>query len=255
MNYVSKFLCQNGIVSKDLMKGMVICSCLSMPTNMMVVLAVSSKGDEAVSLFLATVMNLLGVFVTPLLIYIYMGESAEINFLNTYKSISLRVLVPVAVGLTLKLNVDGLESYINEKKAFFVKVRERALVFIVYATFCSTFLSPSDSSGGQILIMAVSQVILLVSAMVIAWVLLFKFFNREPRLRVTGLFGCSTKTAALGIPLISAIYEDHPKLGMYTLPLLIWYTAQLIIGTLISSRLGRFVDYKLQKYSCERGVG
>lgn len=251
VSFVAKFFYQNAIVSEDLMKGMIICSCLSMPTNMMVVLSVASKGDEAVALFLATAMNLLGVFVTPLLIYVYMRENAEIDFLRTYKSISLRVLVPVAAGLTMKMNVQGVEPFLLEYKVLFQKIRERCLVFIVYTTFCSTFLSPSDSSGGQILVMALSQLILLVAAMIIAWIMLFVSFNREPKLRVTGLFGCSTKTAALGIPLISAIYEDNPKLGIYTLPLLIWYTAQLIVGTLISSRLSRFVDYKLLKYQKE----
>jgi sodium/bile acid cotransporter 7 len=252
VNFVAKFFYQNEIVSEDLMKGMIICSCLSMPTNMMVVLAVAAKGDEAVSLFLATTMNLVGVFMTPLLVFIYLGENAEINFWNTYKTISLRVLLPVAAGLTMRLQIPGADTFIAENKRPFHKIRERALVYVVYTTFCSTFMSPSDSSGGQILIMALSQIILLCAAMVIAWILLFIFFNRSPKLRVVGLFGCSTKTAALGIPLISAIYEDHPKLGIFTLPLLIWYPAQLIVGTMLSRRLGRFVDYKLRKYEIER---
>ena len=54
------------------------------------------------------------------------------------------------------------------------------------------------------------------------------------------------------IPLISAIYEDSPKLGIYTLPLLIWYPAQLIMETLLPTRLSRFVDYKHAKYQRER---
>lgn len=252
VNFVAKFFYQNEIVSEDLMVGMIICSCLSMPTNTMVVLAVAAKGDEALSLFLSTIMNLLGVFVTPLLIFLYMGESAEINFLSTYKSVSLRVLVPVATGLTMRLHVQGADTFANENKSLFRKIRERALVYIVYATFCTTFMTPSDSSSGQILIMAFSQLILLGASMIIAWVMLFVFFNREPQLRVVGLFGCCTKTAALGIPLINAIYEDHPRLGIYTLPLLIWYLGQLIIGTLLSARLGRFVDYKTRKYELER---
>lgn len=252
VNFVANFFYINEIVSEDLMKGMVINSCLSMPTNMMVVLAVAANGDEAAALFLATTMNLMGVFVTPLLIFIYLGENAEIDFLNTYKTISMRVLLPVAAGLTMRLRIPGADDFVNDQKKVFHKIRERALVYVVYTTFCVTFMSPSDSSGGQILIMALSQVILLAASMVIAWILLFIIFNRKPKLRVVGLFGCSTKTAALGIPLISAIYEDHPKLGIFTLPLLIWYPAQLIIGTMLSGRLRRFVNYKEEKFKVER---
>jgi len=90
--------------------------------------------------------------------------------------------------------------------------------------------------------------------MAIAWVILFTFFNRNPQYRVVGLFGCSTKTAALGIPLISAIYEESPRLGIYTLPLLIWYPSQLVLGTMLALRLTRFVDYKLNKYEIESRV-
>lgn len=234
------------------MKGMIICSCLSMPTNMMIVLTVSSKGDEAVALFLATIMNLLGVFVSPLLIFLYLKEDSDIDFVNTYKTISLRVLLPVVVGITMQQTLNGAQEFADEYKGTFHILREKALVYVVYATFCATFMDESDSTGAQIVVMAISQVILLASTMIIAWILLFIFFNRQPQLRVCGLFGCSTKTAALGIPLISAIYEDHPKLGIYTLPLLIWYPTQLIIGTVLSTRLSRFVDYKVAKHEAER---
>lgn len=89
VKYVAKYFYHAKLISEDLMKGMVICSCLSMPTNLMVVLTVSSKGDPATALFLATVMNLMGVFVTPLLIFFYLGEDSEIDFFKTYRSIGM----------------------------------------------------------------------------------------------------------------------------------------------------------------------
>ena len=91
VNLVATFFYNGEVISEDLQKGMIICSCLSMPTNMMIVLTASSKGDEAVALFLATTMNLLGVFVTPLLIFFYLKEDSDIDFVNTYRTISLRV--------------------------------------------------------------------------------------------------------------------------------------------------------------------
>ena len=236
------------------MKGMVICSCLAMPTNMMVVLTISCNGDEAKALFLATFMNLLGVFFSPLLIFFYLQENAEIDFVKTYKSIGMRVLLPVTMGLLFRLKIPKAEAFATTHKRFFLKIRERCLVFIVYATFCTTFMVETNSTRLQITVMAISQVILLAATMVISWILLFTFFNKNPKLRVVGLFGCSTKTAALGIPLISALYEDSPRLGIYTVPLLIWYPSQLIIGTMLSSRLSKFVDYKLNKFEIESQI-
>lgn len=52
-----------------------------------------------------------------------------------------------------------------------------------------------------------------------------------------GFYGCHHKTVAMGLPLIKAIYEDDPKLGMYALPLLIWHPMQLLIGSALAPKL------------------
>lgn len=252
VNFFAQYFYKNELVSEDLMKGMIICSCLSMPTNLMLVLTISSNGDEAVALFAATVMTLLSVFVTPVLVFWYLHEEAEVDLQKTYRTIALRVLLPVFIGVVLRQSIRGAEAFADERKKLFLTIREKCLVFVVYCTFCKTFTDETDSTRSQIIMMAICQVILLIFVMCIAWVVLFTIYNREPRLRVVGLFGCVTKTTALGIPLISAIYEDNPKLGMYTLPLLIWYPAQLIIGTILAPRLKKFVNYKEQKFELER---
>lgn len=247
VHFVAVYFYNNDLVSEDLMKGMIICSCLPMPTNMLLVLVTAAGGDDANALFLATTVNLVGVFLTPLMIIMYLGEKSEFDFVSAIESLCLRVLLPVIVGICMKYNIDGATTFCKEKTDLFGMIRQRCLVFIVYATFCHTFYEEKESSSAQFLIMASAQIILFVSAQVVAWLLLFILFNKNPKLRVTGLYACTLKTAALGIPLITAIYTDHPKLGMYTMPLLVWYPTQLIFGTIISSRLKRFVDYKLSK--------
>jgi solute carrier family 10 (sodium/bile acid cotransporter), member 7 len=75
----------------------------------------------------------------------------------------------------------------------------------------------------------------------VAWFSLKLLFPNKPKLRVMGLFGCTHKTVAVGIPLINAIYENNPSVGLFTLPLLIWHPMQLVIGTLLAPRLIAFV--------------
>ena len=236
------------------MKGMIICSCLPMPTNMFIVLVIASNGDEANALFLATAVNLLGVFLTPLMILLYLGEKSDFDFISAYKTLGLRVLLPVFVRFCMRLKIDGAAKYCKENIKTFGIIRQRCLVFIVFATFSHTFYNEIEASTTQFVTMASAQIIMLLSAQIIAWFLMFLLFNKKPKLRVTGLFACTMKTAALGIPLITAIYTDHPRLGIYTMPLLVWYPSQLIIGTLLSSRLKRFVIYKLSKRDANTGL-
>ena len=45
----------------------------------------------------------------------------------------------------------------------------------------------------------------------------------------------------MGVPLINAIYEDNPLVGLYTLPLLIWHPMQLVIGSAVAPRIAEYV--------------
>jgi solute carrier family 10 (sodium/bile acid cotransporter), member 7 len=64
-----------------------------------------------------------------------------------------------------------------------------------------------------------------------------------PPQRVMGLFGCTHKTIAIGIPLINALYEDSPQSkALYALPLLVWHPIQLVLGTLLTPYLVAYVQ-------------
>jgi sodium/bile acid cotransporter 7 len=101
--------------------------------------------------------------------------------------------------------------------------------------------------------MTVIEVHLLLLFQVIAWILLRSLFHNEHRaMRVTGLFCCTQKTVALGIPLINAMFEDSPYLGIYSLPLLVWYVSQFLIGSFLAPKLRYFVECEVEdKYLIE----
>ncbi|KAK7241453.1 symporter [Aureococcus anophagefferens] len=62
-----------------------------------------------------------------------------------------------------------------------------------------------------------------------------------PALRVMGLFGCTHKTVAMGVPLIDAIYGDDSNKGLYLLPLLVWHPTQLIVGSFLANPLSKWI--------------
>lgn len=80
-----------------------------------------------------------------------------------------------------------------------------------------------------------------------AWYMLKLLFKNEPKLRVMGLFGCTQKTIALGIPLILAIFGKSDNVGMYTLPILIWHPMQLVVGATLAPRLRKFVASETER--------
>mmetsp|Transcript_25535 Transcript_25535/g.53348 ORF Transcript_25535/g.53348 Transcript_25535/m.53348 type:complete len:82 (+) Transcript_25535:833-1078(+) len=68
-----------------------------------------------------------------------------------------------------------------------------------------------------------------------------------------GLFGCTHKTVAMGVPLINAIYEDNPMVGLYTLPLLVWHPMQLVLGTAVAPRVAAYVERREKELMNQEG--
>ena len=248
---LSRLMLRAGALPSSLADGMVVCSCLPVTVSMVMVLTKSSNGDEASAVFHAAFGNMLGIFLSPALIALYLGVDGETDVGAVTIKLVLRVLVPLLVGQFLRRFVPPARNFVDENSAKFKKLQEWLLVFIVYTVFCETFLAGSDATAGEVGIMIAMQGGMLVLVMILAWTSLGVLFRNEPKLRATGLFVCTHKTVALGIPLINSMYSDAaPALvGMYTLPLLVWHPMQLLLGTAVAPRVAEWVDGREAKMS------
>ena len=240
---ISRLVAHYNIINQGLADGMVIAACLPLTINMCVVLTKASGGDEASSIFNSAFGNLVGVFLSPALILGYIGVSGEVKVLNVFFKLAIRVLLPIIVGQLLKYFCPPVNDFVKTYKPKFKKLQMYSLVFIVYCVFCKTFGSDEASIPiGDIFLMILFIGISLTILMLLAWYSLRLFFREKPKLRIMGLYGCTHKTVAMGVPLINAIYEGDPNIAMYTLPLLIWHPMQLIVGTFLSPRLLAWVE-------------
>jgi solute carrier family 10 (sodium/bile acid cotransporter), member 7 len=213
---------------------------------MVQVLTKAAGGDEAAAIFHSALGNMIGVVLSHLLILGYLGvTSMDIADLGSvFISLLLRVVLPLIVGQIVQKTVPSVVQFVKTHKVRFKMAQQYCLVFIVYTVFCKTF---EDSISGpdivvNVVLMIVFQFLLLLFVMILAWYSLAFLFPTDPALRIMGLFGCTHKTVAMGIPLINAIYFDNPNVGLYTLPLLVWHTLQLLVGTTIAPRLNAWVQ-------------
>lgn len=123
---LTRFLLGIEATSDNLAEGLVITSCLPMTINMVIVLTKSSGGDEASAVFNAAFGNLLGVFVTPPLVLMYLGESDDINFATVLFKLSVRVLLPLAVGQVIQYFLPKIKEFVQKHKFRWVLgLRER----------------------------------------------------------------------------------------------------------------------------------
>ena len=188
---VSRFLISVGALERGLGDGMVIGTSVPMTINMVLVLTKSSGGDEASAVFNAAFGNLVGVFLTPVLILGYLGVSGDIDLGSVFYKLGLRVFLPIAVGQVLQRFSKTIVSFVKKYKKYFKQAQEYCLVFIIYTVFCRTFLEGSEAKAADIFIMIAIQFVLLCSFMVLAWFLMMLLFRRQPKLRVMGFYGVS----------------------------------------------------------------
>jgi len=189
---VSRFLISVGALARGLGDGMVIGTSVPMTINMVLVLTKSSGGDEASAVFNAAFGNLVGVFLTPVLILGYLGlKSGDIDLASVFYKLGLRVVLPIAVGQVLQKFSKTVVDFVKKYKKYFKQGQEYCLVFIIYTVFCRTFLEGSEAKAADIFIMIAIQFVLLCSFMVLAWFLMKLLFRKQPKLRVMGLYGVS----------------------------------------------------------------
>ncbi|KAL3912494.1 MAG: hypothetical protein SGARI_001127 [Bacillariaceae sp.] len=230
------------ILPPGLTDGMVVCSCMPVTITMVIVLTKSAHGSEVAAVMLAAMGSLLSVVVTPALLLLYIGVQSDVSFLQVFLKLGLRVVLPLLFGQFLQVCSPTVVHFVAEHKTKIKGIQENTLIFIIYTVFCKTFLNPIKAGVWQILWMALFQGATLIFVMVLAWFLLKCFFRDEPQLRATGFYGCTQKSVSVGIPMISALYEHDPNVGLYTLPLLIWHPLQLIIGCALAPHLAAGVD-------------
>ena len=238
----SRFLKASNILNDALADGMVICASLPMAINIVIVLSASTQADEASAVFNSTFGNILGIFLSPLLILGYLGTSGDISLGEVFLKLTLRVVVPLIFGQVVQKMFASVRKAFQTHKKKVKKVQELCLVFIVYTVFSRTFYSSNGAGATEVFIMILFQFILLISLMILAWYSLKVLFTDQPERRVTGLFACCMKTVALGIPLINSMYGNSENEALYTLPILIWHPMQLVIGSLLVPRLTKFIE-------------
>ena len=118
-----------------LIHGMIICSCLPMAINAVIVVTKSSHGDDAAAIFNSAIGNLMGIFISPFLILLFLGISSNMNSIDILIKLIIRVLIPVLIGQLLQCFTCIQVHVVAKYKGIFKNLQQYCLVFIVYTVF------------------------------------------------------------------------------------------------------------------------
>lgn len=227
------------ILGRDLVDGIVLLGMLPTTINMCVVMTTSSAGNTSAALFNATFSNILGIFISPALMFWLLGVKGSVEFVDVILSLTYRVIVPTIVGqLVQNMPSESVAKFIAAIKPHCKRTQETLLSLIVFASFSTTFYQKIYIAPGDIFIVLALMIAMQTLMYVLTWFAFgLKVLNFELADRIAGMFCSTHKTLAMGIPLITSIYDDYDNVGLYTIPLLMYHPMQIFFGSAMAPRL------------------
>ncbi|MCG6211364.1 bile acid:sodium symporter [Vibrio furnissii] len=216
------------------------CYLLVLPSTISSSVAMTSvgKGNVPGAIFNASLSSILGVFITPLLIQLFMGfEGVQLDLLDSVISISKLLLLPMIVGQLMR---PYLVAWVDRHKAVVNKVDKYVILLIVYNAFCDSVVNgiwSEFSMGLLVSSIAICTVILLFMVHLIQWGARRTKFTLPDE--VAAVFCGTKKTLAAGIPMAKVIFGADPSLGMILLPIMLYHPIQIFYCAVLANRYAR----------------
>lgn len=203
-----------------------------------------ARGNVPAALCAASVSNLVGIVLTPLLVGVLMTTNGEsgISF-GAIRGIMLQLLLPFVLGQLVR---RWLMPVLNRHKQLVGYVDRSSILFVVYGAFSEGVV---NGLWHQVDVMSI-VVLLLANAALLAVVMLLLHwytraagFSREDR--ITILFCGSKKSLASGIPMASLLFSGQ-AVSMIVLPIMLFHQIQLFACTIIAQRYARENEARAQ---------
>ena len=235
------------LLSKPLLDGLLVLSCLPTTVNMCVILTSTVGGNVATALCNAILSNLLGIVVTPMLLFRFFGSDLSLPLYDMVVKLMNKVLLPVMVGQFLRAKVPTVQPWYHRHEKLLKRSQEVVLLGILWNAFCTAITSQLGVSVKDGMALLISLPIL----HLIALAGTFGFFS-WPALQLTrgevvaAMFTSSQKTLAFGLPIVQTIFEGNVNVAIYSAPLMILHPIQLMIGSVLVPRLERYIQSEKQ---------
>lgn len=244
----------------SLSKGLIVACAIPTTISSNVLMTKQAGGNEAAALINAVIGSILGVFVSPALIYWFLGlanSSNPVDYNKVFINLAITVVGPLIFGQIIRYLFPKQVEY-TQKYVSFSIINSSLLLLLVYQVFCETF-----ASSALRLVPPASFVIVffIVLILFLIFSLLAFLLSRLPQLRFTkpdsiAIVMCSaTKSAALGIPLINVLFANDPNIGIITIPLLMYHAEQLLAGSFIVTWFKHWMNkMESEEVELENGV-
>jgi len=223
-----------GWLPEPLLAGIVFLSVLPSTVQSSIAFTSIARGNIPAAICCATVSNLAGVFLTPLLVTLLLGAGdGSAGSLDSVGKIVLFLLVPFLVGHALR---PVIRSWLERNKAWLGWIDRGSILFIVYIAFSEGVVNGiwHQLPVSSIILLLVVSALLLGAVMTILTVVSRRLaFSKEDEIAI--VFCGSKKSLASGLPMAKLLFAG-PSVGLTVLPLMLFHQLQLMVCAALARR-------------------
>lgn len=226
---------KSGVLSPTLSTGMLFLCCLPSTVQSSIAFTSIGRGNVAAAVCAASASNLLGIFLTPVLVGVLMNAHGDVGGWESIQSIIVQLLLPFVVGQLVRPWVGG---WIEKHKALVGRVDRGSILLVVYSAFSAAVV------GGIWKVVTIPELLLLlvVCGVLLAVVMAVTMFGSrllgfsKPD-EVAIVFCGSKKSLATGVPMAGILFPGATA-GILVLPLMLFHQIQLMACSVLAQRYG-----------------
>ena len=222
------------LLGKELYWGFLFMCFLPSTVQSSIAFTSVAKGNVASAVCSASFSNIVGMFITPVLVSFFILGQSQHGFdpTSSIVQITLLLLVPFILGQILRPYVYPLML----KKPGIVKAFDQGtILMVVYGAFSGAVVAglwQEVSLQTLLALTVVCSVFFTIIMLLALYIPKWLGFNREDQI---AMFFCSSKkTLASGVPMAQILFIGQ-SLGMIVLPIMIFHQIQLMVCGVIAN--------------------
>jgi sodium/bile acid cotransporter 7 len=220
----------------DLAIGILFMCLLPSTVQSSIAFTAIARGNVPAALCSASVSNLLGVVLTPVLVSLLLSSAGGGLSMAAFEEIAAQIVAPFVVGQLIR---PWVGAWLLRHSRITSAVDRGSVLLIVYAAFSAGMV---EGIWGQLSLASLASVLaidLVVLAVIIVTTTLASRsmgFSTEDEIAI--VFCGSKKSMASGIPMAAILFSGH-ALGLIVLPIMLFHQAQLFVCAILARRYAK----------------
>ncbi len=225
-----------GLIAQPLILGLVFLSMLPSTIQSSIAFTSIARGNVPAAVCSASVSNLLGIVVTPLLVGVALRLGGRGFSVDALWDIARQLLLPFLAG---QLARPWLGAWISKHRRVLGLLDRGSILLVVYTAFSASVAHGlwHHVDAASLLVVLGADALMLASVLVVTTLGSRRLgFARDDEVAI--VFCGSKKSLASGLPMANVLFAG-PTVGLVVLPLMLFHQIQIMACAVLAQRYAR----------------